>query len=358
MIERGFMFCTKCGAENSTDDLYCYDCGAMLKQASQRKAAATVNQAVEKAAVNKANNTDDIPPSLVKNSKKGLIIIFASVVVIIAAVIMAVILLRKPDTDISGEPAGTQTVGITGEDTGINPIQAVMAAVSSLTNGIYEEDFMTPEEAIGHFIAAVAENDFKGAMAACDINLSAEQYDTGAQAERVGHIYLQYSAPSEYEFYQAINRANNLGRLAGQMRGFVFSLTGSEEALAMSVGKSYPLEEGENQAVQFIEEVNPNVLKRLSIVRIDLPNSDYYESEQFEVSQKVYIRRFGAQELTERYVLYELDGRTYVGGFTLLRFGDNWKIDNLTSITSKFNINLNGNVEEISEEEYLRVIVW
>ena len=40
---------------------------------------------------------------------------------------------------------------------------------------------------------------------------------------------------------------------------------------------------------------------------------------------------YGADELTERMALVSLDGKLYEVGFTLLRYGDDWRISSQTS---------------------------
>lgn len=63
---------------------------------------------------------------------------------------------------------------------------------------------------------------------------------------------------------------------------------------------------------------------------------------------------YGADELTERVVLLLFEGDYYYVGFTLLRYGENWKISNASSALG--NTNPLGAPQKITEEEFAELI--
>jgi hypothetical protein len=91
-------------------------------------------------------------------------------------------------------------------------------------------------------------------------------------------------------------------------------------------------------------------LKDLKLLRIDPPRKDILESERNIANLQKMADIFGAQEMTERIALYQLNDKTYLGGFILLRYGESWKIYSLCSNLAGTSVM--GGVEQISIMDY------
>ena len=207
--------------------------------------------------------------------------------------------------------------------------------------------FSKPEDAIRHFVASLSENDLQKALQACAVEEYAEGYDFAGMVDRMKTLLpMQQMAPSEYGLFAQMNKISAMGTLVSQMKMMIYSFFVPEvkEGKPMYVGGS--LEDGN----KFAEAVDPGKLKNLKLLRIDPPRQDILNS-------KLNVENFtktavlcGAQEMTERIVLYELDGRLFLGGFGLLRYADGWKIQRLNSNLA--GLSAMGTVEETTLNAY------
>jgi hypothetical protein len=181
--------------------------------------------------------------------------------------------------------------------------------------------FSKPEDAINHFVSALSENDLQKALQACAVEEFAQGYNFAGMVDRQkAFIPIQQMAPSEYGMFAEINRIGAMGTLVSQMKMMIYSFFVPEvkDGTPMYVGGSV------DDAKKFAEAVNPEKLKNLKIVRIDPPMQSILSSEKNTMNFQRMAELYGAQEMTERIVLYELDGKLYLGGFGLLRYGQGW----------------------------------
>ncbi len=331
------MFCSKCGTKNNDDDLYCYKCGSSLAKAES--VAFELPSDETNNAKHAAGGT--VPYVKSKKSYKGIVIGVAVAAVLVAATFIGFKLLRQPDMETAvavSDTGTTEDIAQSGESGNAD----INTPDGSLSSGIYEEDFATPEEAIEHFIKSVANNDFKGAIAATVVNEAGDNYNATEFAVNAEYLIYTMEAPSEYEFYQELNRAQSLAIVANQMKFFVYSFSDSDAVLAVIKGEDYSLN-SKDEAEQFVADVDPDKLKELHIMRIDSPSENSYYSN-------IIAGTYGADKSTDRIVLYELNGETYLGGYTLLFYDNRWGILGLYSDlgdTSPY-----GAAEKISEEAY------
>lgn len=212
---------------------------------------------------------------------------------------------------------------------------------------IDEKSFDTPEKVIEYFVSGIAENDLSKAFEACNINEYGEEFDYTAYAERAGAILPApvIGAPSEYPMYVELNRYMQANNLCTQIKGFTYSFFSDIDMSGTTVL------ENTDQAAEFVEGVDPSKLKSLAIVRMDIPYPNTMNSEETKELFKTQSALYGADNQTERIVLYELDGKQYCGGFTLLQYGSDWKISQINSTVA--NQAAFGNVTETTEEDYV-----
>jgi hypothetical protein len=211
--------------------------------------------------------------------------------------------------------------------------------------------FLSPENSIEFFVTAVTEMNMDAALSACAINEYAEQYDAQAVFEDMHMIGSYMAAPNQYDLYQAMNQASILGTVATQLRYFIYGFTDSEAVLSIISGNSYPLQDDpEREAREFIESVDPSFIRNLTIISIDLPEPEMFDSEDNLSYNERIAGYYGADEMTERVALYELDDVYYYSGFQLARYGETWKIVSLISILG--DCPAIGAAQQITREEY------
>lgn len=223
----------------------------------------------------------------------------------------------------------------------------VEAKASSQGGDVYTTPgFATPEEAIGHFCQGLAAQDFQGALEACAISEQAEGFDFPGWVDRMkAHVPLANPAPATSGLYKELNEAAIAGSFAGQIKMLLYSFfvtAGLEGSSVAPADRAYALE--------FQEAVAAEQLAGLRLLRVDPPKKAVLESEKNRENFARMAEIYGAQEMTERIVLYELGGRTFLGGFGLYRYGSGWKICRLHS--SLAGLSPTGAAVEASPEEY------
>jgi hypothetical protein len=114
------------------------------------------------------------------------------------------------------------------------------------------------------------------------------------------------------------------------------------------------LSDPESDAAAFIKGVDPAVLKDLDIERVDLPMPDTYNTEVNLRNMKKTAEMYGADEAIDRVMLFELNGSWYFEGFTLLRYGGNWKVFNMSSPIA--GTTATGSAMVTSKDEYMSLV--
>ncbi len=225
---------------------------------------------------------------------------------------------------------------------------------TSLSAALAQEEapvFPLPEDAIRHFVSALTENDLQKALQACAVKEYAQGYDFVGTVDRYKtFIPIQQMAPSEYELFAQMNEYISAYFIVSQMKMMIYSFFVPEvrEEKPMYIGKNFHDVEG------FAQAVDPSKLNQLKLLRIDPPTPYIWKDEKNAALFQKQAELNGAQELTERIALYELDGMTYLGGFSLFRYGDGWKIQRLHSILA--GTSTTGAVEEIAPEVYVSLL--
>jgi len=326
------MFCTKCGTKNDNGDEFCGECGAKLKETKTNQvqqiytSQQVANEPMESLQPsNEGRNTPNVPS---KRENKGLLIGVIAAVIVIATGIITMYLLLK---------TGTRIV-----------------TNSSSVVSIKEASFSTPEEAIKHFISSVSANDLYGALTVCAINENAQNYDAKAFINRIENISLNMPAPSQYKFYKAINQSYFLNQIVFQIRNFTYSFSESDAVKSVIGGSPYSTANDVTAADEFVKAVDPNNIKALTVVRIDKPYPEILNEAQAIKNFKIQAKVYGADDGTERVVLYKINGKYYKGGFTLYRYSKNWKIVYLNSVFAGMDIS--GAAIETTKEDYVNLL--
>ncbi|HSD83607.1 MAG TPA: hypothetical protein VLG46_07105 [Anaerolineae bacterium] len=186
--------------------------------------------------------------------------------------------------------------------------------------------FKTPDDAITHYFQGLAQGDFQKISQACAINEMAEKFRFDLYTERVGYLTISIPSPAEYPLYVEINRTQFSSQIFSRVRIFAQSLLSSEDVAS---GKTIPIDAERTAA--FIKDVDPKRLSGLELKKISLPNQETMSSAKYLENASKLARVYGADESTERVAFFSFEGNYYYLGFTLLRYGENWKIHFPTS---------------------------
>ena len=152
-------------------------------------------------------------------------------------------------------------------------------------------------------------------------------------------------APTDYPLYVELHKAHLSGLILDRVKLFAFSLLSSDIEDDYEGGIIRMDIEGTNQ---FVIDVNPERLAEIEVQQIDLLNKTQMSSDEYIQYKVDRAGIYGADEATERVVLFTFEGDYYYVGFMLLRYGENWKISwQVSAMTNKF-----GAAQKTTIEEY------
>lgn len=189
-----------------------------------------------------------------------------------------------------------------------------------------EATFKTPEDAVTAYLEGMIHGDFAKILQACAIDEMSEHFDFGLYIDRLRALPPQAQAPSDSPFYVELNKAQLSAQIANQVKFFTWGLLSSEE---VSQGKIVMMDA--ERAVKFAKDVDTSRLASIEIVKIGLPNPKVITSTRYVENSTKNARVYGADESTERVALFSFEQDYYFIGFTLFRYGENWKISSQTS---------------------------
>jgi hypothetical protein len=255
-----------------------------------------------------------IPTSTLVTGAVGLIIIVALVAVMVT------------NGSSTSQPAanGLQTAATNERPTSS---LAQTSAPTQQSNLGGEKTFDSPEAVINAFVSSIENNDFSTAAQTFAINESAQKFDFTAYTNHMKVIMpFTMLAPSDYALYVEMNKISLLGDLARQTKAFIYSFF---ETKGMDGSPITPI--SQDDVSQFVKSVDPSALKALKVTKIEIPSPDVYNSSINLANFKRMASFYGADDMAERVVLYNLNGKNFGGGFRLLRYGSDWKIFGLNS---------------------------
>jgi PBP1b-binding outer membrane lipoprotein LpoB len=184
----------------------------------------------------------------------------------------------------------------------------------------------TPEEAITYYLDGVAKNDIRKILQACAINEMSSNFKFDLYTARLNGMNLQYLSPSAYQFYVETNKTYLSSQILNQVKNLSFALLSGEKIDGSPI---FPADA--ERANRFVKDVDPQKLSKLELKKISLPNKTVMNDAKYLENAAKTAKLFGADESTERVVLFSLEQNYYYLGFTLLRYGGNWKISSQNS---------------------------
>lgn len=191
-----------------------------------------------------------------------------------------------------------------------------------------EVTFKTPEATITHYLGGVAQHDLDQILQACAVNEMSENFEFDLSVENLGgFMNLSLSlAPNDHPFYLEINKMQITSQILNQVKNFSISLL-SDEAM-----NGMPIFDVDAERVnKLINDITPERLVNLAVIQISLPSETIMSDPKYLERSARFANVYGANEQTERTVLFSFEQRYYFMGFTLLRYGENWKVSNQSS---------------------------
>jgi hypothetical protein len=184
----------------------------------------------------------------------------------------------------------------------------------------------TPEDAVRAYMAGVTGADLVSILEATAIDEVAEGFRFDLQVDRF-QAFVPFSlAPAAYPLYVDVNRALRTEQVARQVLNLSYSLLSSQTIDGNVIAPA-----DQAWAEDFTREVDPSRLATLTVVEIGIANEAAMQGERYQQNAELQARSYGADELTERVALFYFEGELYYVGFTLVRYGDGWKVFDQTA---------------------------
>lgn len=225
------------------------------------------------------------------------------------------------------------TASCSGTGAGPSP-RVTNTIIPSATPTVPDAMFKTPEDAINAYIQGVAQADTSKVLQACAINEMSEKFRFDLYTERLKALMPSQSlAPANSPFYVEANKAQLTAQVLNRVKILVYGLLSSEKVDDGSVIAIMDTERINN----FMKDVDPKKLASLKIEKISPPNKTLMSSASHQNVATQNALAYGADESTERVALFSFAQNYYYVGFTLLRYGENWKISSQTSALGNAN---------------------
>lgn len=185
----------------------------------------------------------------------------------------------------------------------------------------------TPEGAVRIYLEAFKARDLESLMSVSAANPIAEQVDFTAYVERLrAWLPFQAPAPATDPFLVDLNRVQQLSQLLGQTRMLTYGLLTDAQLDGSTVA---PVDA--DWAASFMSQLDLTRLDGLEIDSVVEPDPELMAGERYREVMAKQATVYGADEMTERVATVSLEGRDWLIGFTLMRFGDTWHVSSQTS---------------------------
>jgi hypothetical protein len=190
--------------------------------------------------------------------------------------------------------------------------------------------FASPEDAVREYLAGVAAADVDRILATVAADEMAAGFQFEAYIDRL-KAFLPFLAPAPATdpLFIEMDRISLTDQVMDQARMLIYSLLTDvdlEGSPTVNVDAAW--------AASFAAQLDLDRLAALTTEDVQFPEPELATSERMLANAASMAAIYGADELTERLALIELDGRRYLIAFTLLRYGDSWKVSSQSSALS------------------------
>ena len=184
----------------------------------------------------------------------------------------------------------------------------------------------TPEDAVRAYLQGVADADAAEILAASAVDQMATGMDFTAYVERLQAWGFFAPAPATHPLLTDFNLAQQQGLLLGQAKMLIYGLLTDLELDGSTIA---PVDAAWADAL--VAQLDLTRLAGIEVGAIAFPLPDRAKDERILANAAKQAAIYGADELTERMAEISLEGRDWLVGFTLLRYGDVWLVSSQTS---------------------------
>lgn len=181
--------------------------------------------------------------------------------------------------------------------------------------------FATPEDAVAAYLQGVKDADAAEILGASAVDQMAAGVAFAAYIDRIQAWTMQAPAPATDPFLSDLTLAQQQGMLLGQVRNLVYGMLTD---IDLSGGIVSPVDAAWAEAL--IDQLDMERLAGLAVGEVVLPNPELMAGDRYRESVAKQAAIWGADEMTERVATVTLDGTDWLVGFTLLRYGDDWRV--------------------------------
>lgn len=207
----------------------------------------------------------------------------------------------------------------------------VLASVMAATPGAAQEaspSTSSPEGAVRTYLDAFKARDLDSLLSVSAAGRIAEQVDFTAYVDRLrAWVPFHAPAPATDPFLVDLNRVQQAAQLLGQTRILTYGLLTDVQLDGSTVA---PVDAA--WAAAFMDQLDLTRLDGLEVDSIVEPDPELMAGDRYRELMAKQAAVYGADEMTERVATVSLEGRDWLVGFTLMRFGDAWHIANQTSV--------------------------
>jgi len=210
----------------------------------------------------------------------------------------------------------------------------VMVCLCLITAGVAAAQdqpitFKAPEDAVTYYLQALIQGDLEKMLHACALDEMSTHFKFDAEIDRLkAFAPVQSMAPADYPMFAQINKAQITSQLLSQVKIFTYSLLSSQDFSMGNIFTKYDAA----KAATFAAGVDPKQLAEIVVKKIATPNEKLMKNDKMVATMTANAQIYGADEATERMALIAFKGKFYIAGFTLLRYGDSWKIQSAYSV--------------------------
>lgn len=186
---------------------------------------------------------------------------------------------------------------------------------------VAEARYPTPEDAVTAYLEGVKARDFSAISATTAADEMAKGFDFVGLVDWLRAADKQTPAPATDPLFVAIHEANLMAAIARQVQFLAYGLMTTEGLIE---GKMVSMD-GEGAAA-FAATVDAIRLGGITIEKIGVPKPALLNKEANLRNLAHNAALYGADEATERVVLISFEGKSFMVGFYLMRYGEEWTI--------------------------------
>ncbi len=209
---------------------------------------------------------------------------------------------------------------------GVIPASSVHASNGS---AVSSQSFDTPEDAINNFIVYLKANDIDGILSTSAINNMAKGFDYTYFSNFMGEInpigegYLPTVRPDFIKY-------NELGMTEALLSDvYRFTVSFNVPMEFYSVFEGHPSELNDEKYPELLNSFDTSLMADLEIIHIK--NTVIHTPDGDKERRNILSQIFGAQDVQYRAVLYQYNGKFYVGGFAVMKYNGKWQIYRMQS---------------------------